>query len=440
MKNSVLWRLIAVLIVAMLVLTACAPAATAVPTTAPAEPTAAPAEPTVAPTEAPAEPTATAAAAEPTATTAAAAGSEFTFGILMVGPYNDHGWSEAHYLAGQYVEQNLPGTKMIYVDKVNSSDRPGTTPAQLAEDLLSKGAKVIIFNSDDLKDGALEFAAAHPDVPVIHASGDSAWKEGKDYKGLPNLTNVMGKMEYGKAVAGCAAALSTKTGKIGYLGPLVNDETRRLSSSVYLGAKYCWTNYLKKDVKDLSFKVTWIGYWFNIPGVTSDPTQVADDFFNSGYDVVISGIDTTEALTEAGKMAAAGKDVSAVSYDYKDGCKENEKVCLGVPYFNWGPSYVNYIKAVQAGTFAPTFDFVAPDWTENSIVGFEKGEALSADASKNVDDYISKLKDGLDPWTGPINLQDGTPFLKDGEKGTDLQVWYLPQLLEGMEGQSVPTK
>jgi len=35
-------------------------------------------------------------------------------------------------------------------------------------------------------------------------------------------------------------------------------------------------------------------------------------------------------------------------------------------------------------------------------------------------------------------LQDGTAYLKDGEVATDQQVWYLPQLLEGMEGQSVP--
>src|SRR5262249_43236821 len=41
---------------------------------------------------------------------------EFTFGLLMVGPYNDHGWSQAHYEAGQYVEKNVPGAKMVYVD------------------------------------------------------------------------------------------------------------------------------------------------------------------------------------------------------------------------------------------------------------------------------------------------------------------------------------
>jgi simple sugar transport system substrate-binding protein len=26
--------------------------------------------------------------------------AEFTFGMLLVGPYNDHGWSQAHYEGG----------------------------------------------------------------------------------------------------------------------------------------------------------------------------------------------------------------------------------------------------------------------------------------------------------------------------------------------------
>ena len=221
--------------------------------------------------------------------------------MLLVGPYNDHGWSQANYEGGQYVEEKLPGAKMIYVDKVNSADRPGTTAEQLAEDLVNQGAKMIFFTSDDMKDGAVAFAKAHPDIPVEFTSGDSAWKDGKDFQNLPNLSNIMGQMEYGKMIAGAAAALTTQTGKIGYLGPLINDETRRLAASVYLGARYAWTEYLKKDPADLKFTVNWIGFWFNIPGVTSDPTQVADNFFNSGYDVVISGIDTTEALVEAGK-------------------------------------------------------------------------------------------------------------------------------------------
>ena len=414
-----LWKLIAILLVVILALTACGPAAT---------------EESMETEEIQ--------TSEEKSPEASEADEEFIFGMLLVGPYNDRGWSQAHHEAGLYVEEKLPGTKMIYIDKVNPADRPGTTPAQLAEELVSQGAKLIIFNSDDMKDSSTEFAKANPDVNVIMASGDQVWADGKAYDAMDNLSNIMGRMEYGKMIAGCAAALSSQTGKIGYLGPLINDETRRLASSAYLGAQYCWSNYLGNDPADLGFKVTWIGFWFNIPGVTSDPTQVADDFFNSGYDVVISGIDTTEAVTEAKKFAGEGKNVWAIPYDYLGSCDEGKEICLGVPYFNWGPDYLDAISSAVEGTWKSEFLWNGPDWTDinnadTSAIGFVKGDALSSEAASNVDKFIDELAGGKNLWVGRINLQDGSVYLAEGEVGTDQQVWYLPQLLEGMEGQSV---
>jgi simple sugar transport system substrate-binding protein len=366
----------------------------------------------------------------------------FTFGLLMVGPYNDHGWSQANYDGGQYVVDHVPGTKMIYLDKVNPADRPGTTASQLAESLVAKGAKLVIFSSDDMSDEAVKFARSHPDIFVIMTSGDQVWQNGKNYKNLPNMVNVMGKMIYGKMMAGVAAALTTKTGKIGYLGPLINDETRRLASSVYLGARYAWVNYLHRDPAKLQFKVTWIGFWFNIPGVTSDPTQVADDFFNSGYDVVVSGIDTTEALTEAARLSAQGMDVWAVPYDYANAISEGRSVALGVPYFNWGPTYSRNIAAAMNGHWQSHFEWNNPDWQNindpnRSAVGFNKGAALSRSASQGVDRFIAELAGGLNLWKGPLALQDGSTYLQSGQVASDQQIWYLPQLLQGMQGQSV---
>ena len=139
---------------------------------------------------------------------------------------------------------------MIYIDKANPADRPGTTVSQLGESLVAQGAKLVIFSSDDMADEAVKFAKAHPDIFVIMTSGSQVWKDGKTYQDLPNMVNIMGRMEFGKMIAGVAAAMTTQTGQIGYLGPLINDETRRLASSVYLGARYAWTNYLKKDPVD----------------------------------------------------------------------------------------------------------------------------------------------------------------------------------------------
>jgi simple sugar transport system substrate-binding protein len=371
-----------------------------------------------------------------------AAGKSLTIGLVLVGPYNDQGWSQANYDAVQYVTSKVPGTKMVYIDKANSSDRPGTTVSQLAESLVAQGAKFIIFSSDDMSDEAVKFAQAHKDIFVIMSSGSQVWKDGKNYQELPNMVNIMGRMEFGKMIAGVAAALTTQTGQIGYLGPLINDETRRLASSVYLGARYAWTNYLKKDPAKLKFKVTWIGFWFNIPGVTSDPSQVADQFFNTGYDVVVSGIDTTEAVTEAVKYAAKGKKVWAVAYDYAKANEQAPNVNLGVPYFNWGPSYATAAKAAMAGTFVSHFEWNGPDWKnindpDSGAVGFNKGGALSPAASAGVDKFVTELAGGLKLWTGQISLQDGTEYLASGTAATDQQVWYLPQLLKGMQGQSV---
>ena len=261
-------------------------------------------------------------------------------------------------------------------------------------------------------------------------------------KNPPNEGNLMGRMEYAKMMAGCAAALTTQTGQIGYLGPLINDETRRLASSVYLGAKYCWTTYAGKQASTLKFKVTWIGYWFNIPGVTLDPTKVSNDFFNSNTDVLLSGIDTTEALVQAGQAAKAGKNVWAIPYDYKDACNEAPSVCLGVPYFNWGPGYLRIATAFINHTWKPSFPWDPPDWNninnpDTSAVGWNPGPALKPDVKTKVDQFIKGLGDGsINLWKGPITLQDGTVYIKAGDTATDNQIWYLPQLLQGMEGQS----
>jgi simple sugar transport system substrate-binding protein len=415
-----------------------APATAAPATAAPA--TAAPA--TAAPaTVAPATAAATAAPVStfPPIGTAFPSGTPLTIGMVLVGPYNDSGWSQATYEGGQYAASKIPNAKVIYVD--NGFSHQGVTPAQLGEQLLAQGANLIIFNSDDFKDDSNTFAKAHPTVPTIMLSGDQSWVKGQAYLNIPNMVNIMPRTEYAKMIAGCAAAMTTATGAIGYLGPLINPETRRLASSAYLGAEWCWTNVLKKNAADLKFDVTWIGYWFNEPGTTLDPSKVADDFFNSGHDVVMSGIDTTEALTEAKKFHDAGKTVWAVSYDYINNCSTAPDVCLGVPYFNWGPGILAQAQKVVAGTFAQDWQWLTPDWTninnpDTSATGFKKGTALSAAASSAVDQITAALASGTDLWTGPLNLQDGTVYLTAGTAATDQQIWYLPQLLQGMGGKS----
>ncbi|MBN1963721.1 MAG: BMP family ABC transporter substrate-binding protein [Anaerolineae bacterium] len=378
---------------------------------------------------------------------------EFVFGLVLVGPHNDHGWSEAHYTAGQYVEENVPNTRMVYFESLNAADAPETTMEQVVQEMVSDGATLIFTTSDAFEEDTLGVAEAFPDITFVNVSGDDVLTG----EAPANEGNLMGNMVWGKQIAGCAAALATETGSIGYLGPLINAETRRLASSVYLGARYCYENYRGMDPDELTFTVTWIGFWFNIPGVTLDPTEETQRFFDQGADVVVSGIDTTEALVVAGQRAAEGDAVWAVPYDYEGACAEAPEVCLGVPYFNWGPDYVDIVQAAIDGTWEQSWTWNSPYWedlTDNDMtaVGWVMGDALTEEQSAMLDEFIAFLAEqdsgnldaetvfddmrGLGLWDASLTYQDGTSVAGEDEVLTPAEVWYLEQLLEGMVGDS----
>ena len=175
---------------------------------------------------------------------------EFVFGLIMVGSRDDHGWSESHYMAGRYVEAHLSNSRMLYLDKLNPNDRPETTLAEAVQDMAAQGAQLIFITSDDFSVDTFLVADKCADITFIHVSGDHVLSG----EAPPNLGNYMGRMEYGKMISGCAAALATDSGAIGYLGPLINDETRRLANSVYLGARYCYEHFSPPKPRKVAFQ------------------------------------------------------------------------------------------------------------------------------------------------------------------------------------------
>lgn len=370
---------------------------------------------------------------------------EFVFGLVLVGPQNDRGWSQAHYEGGLYVEENVPGTRMLVFPSLNPADAPETTLLDVVTEMVDQGAQLVFTTSDAFEEDTDGVAEAFPDVTFINISGDNVLTG----EAPPNLGNLMGQMEWGKLIAGCAAGLTTQTGSIGYLGPLINGETRRMASSSYLGARYCYEQ-AGGNPDDLTFTVTWIGFWFNIPGVTLDPTEETNSFFDSGVDVVISGIDTTEGIVVAGQRAANGENVFAVPYDYIGSCEEAPTICLGVPYFHWGPDYARIVTSVIDDTWGQAWEWVGPDWSDinnpdTSAIGFVPGEGLSEENAAAIDQFIADLAayatnpfvpDSFALWQGPLSLQDGTVLAEEGQLVDILDVWYLPQLLDGIVGAS----
>ncbi len=400
----------------------------------------------------------------------ALAQDEVVFGVVLVGPNDDRGWSTSHYEAGRYVEANMPGATMLDFESLNPADTPETTLMDVVELMVDEGAVVIFTTSDSFEEDTNVVAAAFPDVTFINITGSNAIAANDVVEGehalmhelpeLPpaNVGNFNVYMELPRMIAGCAAALTSESGSIGYLGALINPETRRLAASSYLGARYCAENY-RDDLSadDISFEVVWIGFWFNIPGVTLDPTEVATGFLDGGADVIISGIDTTEAITVAGQYMAEGDASYGVPYGNVNGCSEAPEACLGAAYYNWGPAYLDVMQRVLDGSWSQEWLWLEPKWDEinedgfytdadTSVSGFKLGDALSMETIETLQEFAAEIEAfQTDPmnagkiflWEGPLNLQDGTPLAAEMESVSLLDIWFLPQLLEGMVGASV---
>ncbi|MBT3389337.1 MAG: BMP family ABC transporter substrate-binding protein [Chloroflexi bacterium] len=368
----------------------------------------------------------------------AAASDDFTFGLILVGPSNDHGWSEAHYNGGLYIEQNMPNSKMLLSENLNPNARPEATLQGEVKKMIDNGAQLIFITSDDFSAETLIVARKYSQIYFVHISGDHALQGASPV----NLSNYMGKMIYGKMIAGCAAALATENNAIGYVGPLINSETLRLANASYLGAKYCFDNYRDTEAESLRFRVEWIGFWFHVPGVTADPTEITNSLLDDGFDVILSGIDTIEPSTTTAERAAQGENVYTVPYDYENACQSVNEICLGVPYYNWGPGYLQFAEAVSYHAWKHTWVWAEPDWADlnnpdTSPVGFATGAALTPEQQEQLDQFIAGLGNGsINLFRGPLNLQDGSIYLRAGETASDEQIWNMPQLLKGMEGLS----
>ena len=83
-----------------------------------------------------------------------------------------------------------------------------------------------------------------------------------------------------------------------------------------------------------------------------------------------------------------------------------------------------------------------PDWKDvnnpdATAVGFLNGPALSELAAAELDRFTRDLEMGqINLFKGPLYYQDGTPFVSANHTASDNQIWYMKQLLQGMDGKS----
>jgi basic membrane protein A len=397
MKSNLIWRMTALLLVAVMVLSACT------------TPTAAP------------QPTAP---AKTDPTTAPAANyqipeiekGKFNVAFVLIGPHDDGGWSQAHFDGLTYVGQNVPNVHTAYIELVAE----GTDAEQVFRSLSRKGFNLIFGTSFGYMDPMETVAGEFPDITYIHISG---------YKSnSKNFGNLFGAMEDMKYLAGMVAgARAKKDGnpKLGYIATFPIPEELRLGNAFALG--------MRKTCPECTMDVRWINTWH-------DPVQeksAAASLFDAGAQVVFTGADTpapADVATEKGKWG--------ITYDWVGSCKAER--CLTTIYWNWGLVYAKVVKGVMDKTYKVGWDYFDADSGGLGLYGFMEGQTLTkgladlpAEALTMVKETLAKMLKGeftrFDVFSGPIKDSTGKEIIPAGKKFVQNDLDQFPPGAKGLE-------
>ena len=406
MRGKKMWRVTSALLLAAMIVAACGGAATEAPPAA----TEAPAP---AATEAPVM---TEAPAETGLQIPEVVAGKFNVGMVLIGPHNDGGWSQAHWEGLEYIVQNVPNVNAAYIENVPE----GAESEQVFRSMARKGFDLIFGTSFGYMDPMETVAGEFPDQMFIHISG---------YKSnTTNFGNLFGAMEDMKYLAGMLAGARAKADgnpKLGYMATFPIPEELRLGNAIALG--------MKKTCPECTMDVRWINTWH-------DPIKEKDgaaSLFDAGAQVVFTGADTPAVADVAQEKGKWG-----VTYDWSGSCKVD--ACLTAPYWNWGPVYAGITAGVIEGTYTAGWDYFDADTGGMGLYGFMEGEELTPGAASLPPETIQMIRDTLaqmlagtftrfDVFSGEIKDNAGKVIVPAGEKFSQADIDQFPPGAPGLE-------
>lgn len=324
-------------------------------------------------------------------------------GFVYVGPIGDHGWSYQHH-------QGLLALQKEFGDKIETkfveNVPEGPDAERVIDQLAADGAKIIFTTSFGFMNPTIKVAAKYPDVKFEHVSG---------FKQAANVATSNIRYYEGRYVAGILAAKATKSNTIGYIASFPIPEVVMGINAAYLGAKSVNPN--------VKFKIVWVSTWFD-PGKEADAAKALAD---QGADVLFQHTDSPAAVrfAEDRKIFAVGQasDMSAFG----------KNAVLTSLVNNWAPYYIERVKAVMDGSWKSGDVWKGIGSGMLQIPAY--GPGVSAEAKALADAAKDKIAKGeLHPFTGPLKKQDGTEFLKAGEKIADKDLAGMAFYVEGIDG------
>ena len=335
---------------------------------------------------------------------------KFNIAMVLIGPHDDGGWSQAHYEGLLYVKENVPNTNVAYVENVPE----GADSEQVFRALARKGFDLIIGTSFGFGDPMEIVAGEFPDSMFIHLTGIKS--------NFTNFGNLMGAMEDMKFLAGMLAGARAKADgetKLGYMATFPIPEEIRLGNAIALG--------MRKTCPECTLDVRWLS-------TCHDPVIEKEDaawLFDAGPYAGFSGGGNPAVADVAQEKGKYG-----VTYDWYGSCKVD--ACLTAPYWLWGTEYVRITEGVIAGTYVPGYDYFDAETGALGLYGFMEGQKLTPGVAsldpaviQEVRDILAQMLAGeftrFDVFKGPINDNKGNVVLPAGQSLEQVDLDAFPE-------------
>ena len=304
--------------------------------------------------------------------------------FVYIGPTGDHGWTYAHDQGANYVKDNMGDD--VEITRIESVAE-NSDAARVITSLARKN-DIIFTTSFGYMEPTIKVAARYPDVKFEHATG---YKRPTD-----NISTYSARFYEGRHVIGKIAGRMTKSNVIGYIASFPIPEVIRGINSAFLAAR--------SVNPDVQIKIVWVYTWFD-PGKEAD---AANALIAQGADIIMQHTDSTAAMT----VAEETEGVYAFG-QASDMSAWGPTSHLTSIIDDWGPYYLRQVQGVKDGTWTSTDTF---DGIRQGMVKFARMSNMPTDVKNEASKAIIDVMTGsVHPFTGPINRQDGSPWLADGE-------------------------
>ncbi len=333
-------------------------------------------------------------------------------GFIMVGSTSDYGYNQAVYTASQQLAKDIPSANVITADHVPENN----AVTQTMQSMVNKGAKVIFASSYGYYAYAEKFAAAHPDVIVLHQGGFETGKFS------PNFGTYWGQAYEPVSLGGMAAGGLTKTNKLGFVYAFPISQTIANIDAFELGAR-------SVNPQAQTYLVN-TSNW-------CDPLkqkEAAAALLSEGVDVLSQHQDCQTTVIQTAK--AAGKYVVGYHYDAKS---LDPSGWLTGSAWNWTPVYEAITKVALSGNF--TGSKYNANWVgsfadhDNPLTLASFGSSVPPDLQSKITAARTALKNpGASVFTGPITCQDGSTLVAAGQTMTYDQINNISCLVKGVVG------